>query len=176
MPPTLLIAGIGNIFLGDDGFGVEVARRLARRPLPAQVRVLDIGIRGVDLAYALLDGYDAVILVDTTSRGGAPGTLYTIEPDLRALHTPEAPELLIEPHGLHPMRVLRWVQAMGGQLQRVFIIGCEPATLGPAEGLMGLSPPVQAAAEAAVAVIESLLVDLLDQGAPPRHRRLDADA
>lgn len=76
-----LVAGVGNIFLGDDGFGVEVARRLAAEPLPEQVEVADIGVRGVHLAYQLLDGYDTLVLVDATTRGGAPGTLYLIEPD-----------------------------------------------------------------------------------------------
>ncbi|MGH7848434.1 MAG: hydrogenase maturation protease, partial [Candidatus Binatia bacterium] len=75
-PAKILVAGIGNIFLGDDGFGVEVARELAKRKLPESVRVVDFGIRGFDLAYALLDGYDLTILVDAAPRGGLPGTLY----------------------------------------------------------------------------------------------------
>ena len=79
-PARILIAGIGNIFLGDDAFGVEVARRLVRRRLPDGVRVVDFGIRGLDLTYALLDGYEAVILVDAAPRGGPPGTLYVLEP------------------------------------------------------------------------------------------------
>ena len=85
MSPTILVAGIGNIFLGDDAFGSEVARRLLLKPWPAGVRVEDFGIRGFDLTFALMDGYDAVILVDATPRGGVPGTLYTIEPDLSEL-------------------------------------------------------------------------------------------
>ncbi|HEY7495473.1 MAG TPA: hydrogenase maturation protease [Candidatus Tectomicrobia bacterium] len=161
MPPRLLIAGIGNIFLGDDAFGVEVVRRLSGRTLPDSVHVVDFGIRGFDLAYALLDGYDVTILVDATPRGGVPGTLYTIEPDLGALHTLEASESITETHGMHPMRVFGLVKALGGQLQRILIVGCEPATLGPDEGLMGLSEPVQAAVEAAVGLIESLMRDIL---------------
>lgn len=161
MPPTILIAGIGNIFLGDDAFGVEVVRRLSSRTLPDSVRVIDFGIRGFDLAYALLDGYDVTILVDATPRGGVPGTLYTIEPDLSTSHNLEAPEPMIETHGMNPMRVLGLVRAMGGQLQRILLVGCEPATVGPEEGLMGLSEPVQAAVDEAVGVIELLIRDIL---------------
>src|SRR5438270_10803156 len=94
--PRVLVAGIGNIFLGDDAFGVEVAQRLAQRPLPAGVRVVDFGIRGLDLTYALLDGQDAVILVDATLRGGPPGTLYVIEPEAEGRPEPGAADLLIE--------------------------------------------------------------------------------
>ncbi len=85
MKERILIAGIGNIFLGDDAFGVEVVRRLSRsaRKLPDEVRIVDFGIRGFDLAYALMEGYEVAILVDATPRGGVPGTLYTIEPDLQ---------------------------------------------------------------------------------------------
>jgi hydrogenase maturation protease len=164
MTPTMLIAGIGNIFLGDDAFGVEVVRRLSSRKLPDSVRVMDFGIRGFDLAYALLDSYDVTILVDATPRGGVPGTLYTIEPDLSALHNLEVQEPMIETHGMNPMRVLSLVKAMGGQLQRILVVGCEPATLGPEEGLMGLSEPVQAAVAEAVGLIESLIMDLLEKG------------
>src|SRR6202030_732892 len=85
MKERILIAGIGNIFLGDDAFGVEVVRRLAARKLPDAIRVVDFGIRGFDLAYALMEGYEITILVDATPRGGQPGTLYTIEPDLRSV-------------------------------------------------------------------------------------------
>src|SRR5438045_8939975 len=98
----ILVAGIGNIFLGDDAFGSKVARRLAYRPVPQHVHVVDFGIRGLDLVYALLDGYDAVILIDATPRGGSPGTLYTIEPDLAELSKTSAQ---LEAHGMDPMRV-----------------------------------------------------------------------
>ena len=101
--PRILVAGIGNIFLGDDGFGSEVARRLLARPLPAEVRVVDFGIRGFDLAYALLDGYDVTVFVDATPRGGEPGTIYTIEPDLSEIREPDAREMMVETHGMNPM-------------------------------------------------------------------------
>ena len=105
--PRVLVAGVGNIFLGDDAFGVEVVQRLARRPLPDGVRVVDFGIRGFDLTYALLDGYEAVILVDAAPRGGRPGTLYVIEPELDDGGEPPATGLMIDPHNLDPARVLR---------------------------------------------------------------------
>src|SRR6516225_7125141 len=96
--PRILVAGIGNIFLGDDAFGVEVARRLAARPQPDGVRVADFGIRGIDLTYALLDGYETVILVDATPRGGQPGTLYVIEPDVGGPAESGVAELMFETH------------------------------------------------------------------------------
>jgi hydrogenase maturation protease len=161
----MLIAGIGNIFLGDDAFGVEVIQRLLRRPVPDRVRVLDIGIRGLDLAYALLDNYDVAILVDATPRGGAPGTLYMLEPDLSALDQLTAPETALETHSMHPMRVLAWVKAMGGTLPRVLFVGCEPTALDTEEGQMGLSVPVQAAVAEAVVVLESLIEAFLAQEA-----------
>src|SRR6476659_8714525 len=105
--PRVLIAGVGNIFLGDDGFGVEVVQRLAQRPLPDGVRVVDFGIRGLDLTFALLDGYEAVILVDAVPRGGVPGTLYVLEPEPGAADEPGAPGTMVELHSLDPAKVLR---------------------------------------------------------------------
>lgn len=175
----ILVAGIGNIFLGDDAFGCEVARQLtrqswtdgnqrdltkenksgrgqARRAPAADVRVVDFGIRGFDLAYAMLDGYDATILVDATPRGDVPGTLYTIEPDLSELDALDV-EAIPETHGMNPLKVLKMVKAMGGELRQVLLVGCEPATFGPEEGLMGLSPEVQAAVPEAVKIVESII-------------------
>jgi hydrogenase maturation protease len=162
--PQILVAGIGNIFLGDDGFGVEVVRRLADRPLPEVARVVDFGIRGLDLAYALLEGYDAVILVDATQRGDRPGTLYVIEPDLDDQDEPDAPETALATHGMDPVKVFRLVRILGGPLPRVRLVGCEPALLGSEEGTMGLSEPVQAAVNGAMALIEALIADLAGQG------------
>jgi hydrogenase maturation protease len=160
-PPRILVAGVGNIFLGDDAFGVEVVRRLATRPLPEQVRVVDFGIRGFDLTYALLEGYDVAILVDTTARGGAPGTLYVIEPEAPAA-APAPPDLTIETHGMDPVKVLRLVTAMGGELKRVLLVGCEPAAMGSEEEMaMGMSEPVQAVVGPAVGLIESLVAKVL---------------
>src|SRR5580658_7980152 len=114
--PPILIAGVGNIFLGDDAFGVEVVRRLAQRELPPEVRVVDFGIRGLDLTYALLDGYETVILVDATPRGGPPGTLYVLEPTQEGFSETDTP--LIQTHGMDPVKVLRLVAALGGHVER----------------------------------------------------------
>lgn len=150
---SILVAGVGNIFFGDDAFGVEVARRMATRPLPAGVRVVDFGIRGYDLAYALMDGPDLTLLVDAVPLGGAPGTLYTIEPDVDGDDLAPA---AVEAHGLHPANVLRLVRAMGGTPGRVLVIGCEPAVVGR-DGRMGLSASVEAAVDEAVTTIESII-------------------
>jgi hydrogenase maturation protease len=160
--PRILIAGVGNIFLGDDGFGSDVARRLARRALPDETRVIDFGVRGFDLAYALLDGYDVTILIDAMPRGGAPGTLYAIEPDLNELNDMAAEAALPEAHALDPLRILALARSMGGELKRLLLLGCEPLTLGPEGGQMGLSEPVMAAADEAVKMIESLVAEILE--------------
>jgi len=159
--PRILVAGIGNIFMADDAFGCEVARRLAGREWPEEVRVVDFGIRGFDLAYALMDGYDVTIFVDATPRGGEPGTVYTIEPDLSELDGLGAEGMAVEPHGMNPLKVLGMVKAMGGGFKRILLVGCEPETLGPEEGQMGLSAPVEAAVDEAVKVVESLVAKLL---------------
>jgi hydrogenase maturation protease len=155
--PSILVAGIGNIFLGDDGFGVEVLQRLENRKLPDQVKAIDFGIRGFDLAYALLDGFDVTILVDACPRGGTPGGVYLIEPDLSLLDGPEAQQSSIDAHSMNPMNVIRMAKSMGGELKRIFLVGCEPLTLGPEEGHMGLSEPVAAGVEEAVNVVECLI-------------------
>jgi hydrogenase maturation protease len=154
----ILVAGIGNIFFGDDAFGSEVARRLACRPVPKHVHVADFGIRCLDLVYALLDGFDAVILIDATPRGGAPGTLYTIEPDLVELGSTNAE---MEAHSMDPMRVLAMAQSMGANLKNVRIVGCEPAKLEHEDGYIGLSPEVGAAVDEAIRIIESLIQEAL---------------
>jgi hydrogenase maturation protease len=153
--PRILIAGVGNIFLGDDAFGVEVARQLAGRPQPAGVQVTDFGIRGFDLALALLDGWDLAVLVDATPRGGRPGTLYVIEPEPPAAG---AEKTAVEPHGLDPVKVLQLVRSLGGQSPPLRVVGCEPAAFGTEEEpAMGLSPPVQAAVAQAVVLVEKLV-------------------
>jgi len=125
------------------------------------VRVIDFGIRGFDLAYALLDGYEVTIFVDATPRGGEPGTLYTIEPDLGELANMQAQPAMVDTHGMNPMKVLAMVKAMGGEFKRILLVGCEPETLGPEEGLMGLSQPVEAAVGEAVRLVESLVAEIL---------------
>src|SRR5262249_14086088 len=169
-PPKILIAGIGNIFLGDDGFGCAVVERLARRPLPDGVRVIDFGIRGYDLAYALGDGYDVTILIDAVQRGAEPGALYTIEPDLSELNEPNGQAMMVEAHSMNPMRALglaKSIVAIGnGELKRVLLVGCEPETFGPDEGQMGLSKTVEAAVDGAVEIVESLVAEILDDRRP----------
>jgi hydrogenase maturation protease len=157
----ILIVGIGNIFLADDGFGVEVAGRLANHSFPSGVRVADFGIRGFDLAYALMDGYETTILVDAYPGEGRPGTLFVVEPDLQDLNSEGTPQGFIEPHAMNPINVLRMAIGMGGQLKRVLVVGCVPATLGPEEGQMGLSEPVAAGVDQAVKLIESLVTRIL---------------
>jgi hydrogenase maturation protease len=160
--PTILVAGIGNIFLGDDAFGVEVVRRMADVQLPESVRVADFGIRGFDLAYALQDGYETTIPVDACPHGEAPGTLYVIEPDLKVLDDPEAPQAVVEAHAMNPMNVLRMARAMNIEVKNVLLIGCEPETLGGEEGQMGLSVAVEAAVDHAVKLVESIVNKILN--------------
>ncbi len=167
MPARVLVAGIGNIFLGDDAFGVEVVRNLDTRKQPEGVQIKDFGIRSFDLAYALMEDLESVILVDCTQRGGTPGTLYTIEPDLGELHAAERSEECFDSHTMDPVKVFRLVKTMGGELKaRILLVGCEPETFGPEnEGQMGLSAPVQAAVPEAVKMVESLLTRVLAQTA-----------
>jgi hydrogenase maturation protease len=161
--PTILVAGIGNIFLGDDAFGVEVVRRLAGVQLPETVRVADFGTRGLDLAYALQDGYETTILVDACPQGQAAGTLYVIEPDLKALDDPDAPQAVVEGHAMNPMNVLRMARAMKVEVKNVLLLGCEPETLGGEEGQMGLSGEVEAAVDRAVKLLESIINRILNR-------------
>jgi hydrogenase maturation protease len=152
----VLVAGIGNIVRGDDGFGVEVVKRLTNEPLDEGVEVADFGVRGAHLAYELADGkYDAVILVDAAPRGGTPGTLYAIEPDPDESE-PE-PDPAADPHGMTPTAVLRWLRRIGGHSGRVIVVGCEPASLDEA---MGLSEPVAASVNGAVKMVRSLVSEL----------------
>lgn len=164
--PTILVAGIGNIFLGDDGFGVEVVRRLAERRLPNAVRVADFGIRGFDLAYALQDGYETTILVDACPHGEGPGTLYVIEPDLKMLDDANAARGTIEAHAMNPDSVLRMARAMNIEVKNMLLVGCEPETLGGEEGQMGLSATVEGAVEHAVKLVESLIDKLMSTNRP----------
>lgn len=142
-----LIAGIGNIFLSDDGFGVEVANRLATRPVPDGVRVAEFGIRGVHLAYELLDGYDALILIDAMPMGAAPGTLAVLDATDGQLPGAGGEETVMDAHSMSPEVVLATLSHLGGEVGRVLVIGCQPASLD--EGI-GLSGPVAAAVDTAV--------------------------
>lgn len=160
--PRVLVAGVGNIFLGDDAFGVEVARRLVRRRLPDEVAVIDFGIRALDLTYALLDGYEAVILVDAAPRGGPPGTLYVLEPDRGAASAGEDAVPVIETHNMDPVKVLRLAEALGGRVERLVVVGCEPTSVeDPEEMRAEMSAPVSTAVDEAVPLIESLVERVL---------------
>lgn len=168
--PRILVAGIGNIFFGDDGFGVAVARRLAERAgMPPGVTVRDFGIRGLDLAYAMQGDYDAVILVDAVPRGGTPGTLYVIEPDLDPDET-----VIPDGHGMDPVRVLRLAQSLGRVPPRALVVGCEPQVLAPDESedasLLQLSSAVRAAVDEAMRLVDSLVADLTR----PEHDKREA--
>lgn len=164
-PPRVLVAGVGNVLLRDDGFGVEVVRRMADLAMPAGVEVVDVGIRGVHLAYQLLDGYGALVLVDATARGGRPGELYLLEHDLTApgdLDEAAVPDA----HGMRPDAVLALLRSLGATLgpdgpevglRRALVVGCEPACLD--EGI-GLSEPVAAAVDRAVELVLEVLAEL----------------
>lgn len=155
MSGKVLVAGIGNIFLGDDAFGVEVVNRLAQRSLPGNVCVVDFGIRSFDLAYALMEDWEMVILIDALPRGGEPGTLYVLQPELPDGEQP-APEL--DAHTMNPVAVLQMVSALGGQVGRMLVVGCEPQSVEPdSEGNMGLNPAVGAAVDEAVRMVEELV-------------------
>ncbi len=155
---SILVACIGNIFQGDDAFGCEVAKVLMRRAPLEDVRVVDFGIRGLDLTYALMDAPELTILVDAVSRGGEPGTLYVIEPELE-----DEGEQAIDAHSMDPVQVLRAVRGMGGRLGHILLVGCEPADLGGEEGRMGLTPPVTAAVEQAADMVASLVAKELQE-------------
>ena len=160
MSGNVLVAGIGNIFLSDDGFGVEVANRLATRPVPDGVKVADFGIRGVHLAYELLDGYDTLVLIDAMPMGERPGTLVVLEPD-----PPDPPEEgddmapVVDAHSMSPGVVLGILASLGGSVRRILVVGCEPAVLD--EG-MGLSEQVAGAVDQAVDLCTELLAELFE--------------
>ncbi|MCU1238957.1 MAG: hybD [Candidatus Solibacter sp.] len=154
----VLVAGVGNIFLGDDAFGVEVAQRLCAEAVPSGVRVVDFGIRSLHLAYELLDGeYDLTVLVDASPRGGAPGTLYVIEPDLGT----DRPAVAADAHAMNPDAVFTALRALGGEPGRVMIVGCEPASV---EEGMGLSAEVSAAVDEGVKLVLEVLARECTEG------------
>ncbi len=167
MGKRILVAGIGNIFLADDGFGVEVVKRLAERELPEGVEVVDFGIRGLDLAYALQDGYEAVIFVDATPRGEEPGTVYVIEAEIE-----EEGEVTLDTHGMDPVKVLRFARAMGAEPVRTLVVGCEPQLVLSGENyddmLMELSEPVRAAVGEAAKLVESLVKEISESNSKQR--------
>jgi hydrogenase maturation protease len=163
MTERTLVAGIGNIFLSDDGFGSEVARRLVGLAVPDGVRIEDFGIRGVHLAYEILNGYDTVVLIDAVDSSEPPGTVSVIQPDLSG--EPDSVSGLpvaLDAHGMDPVAVLAMVRDLGGTLNRVLLVGCQPASL--EEGI-GLSAPVADAVDPAVQVVRDLIVNASSLGA-----------
>ena len=158
--PRVLIAGLGNVLQGDDAFGAEVLRRLSQRPPLPRVRLADFGTRGLDLVHALLEGYDLTILVEATSRGGTPGTVYTLVPEIPAVGRSGGA-------GASATDVIALAAAVGAEPGRLFVIGCEPARELPAAdpgAPPGLSPPVARAVDAAVARVEDLVARWIARG------------
>lgn len=155
----ILIAGVGNMFLGDHGFGCEVIRQLRPLKFPPAVTVMDFGIRSYNLAYALTDGYDAAILVDAVQRGKTPGTVFLIEPEIS--HLSELEATVVNPHSMNPVSVLQLAQSVGKVSEKVLLVGCEPAVLEDENGELQLSRSVRAAIPQAIEMIQSLVAELL---------------
>jgi hydrogenase maturation protease len=154
----ILVAGIGNVFLGDDGFGGKVAERLQSRELPDGVTVLDFGTGGLDLAYEVMRGYDALVLIDVSRQGEQPGTLYVMEPEPDAIEGGIEDGTVIDPHAMDPQTVLRFVKSVGGWPGKVVVIACEPAAVGEMD--MGLSPAVAAAIDGAASLVLDTIATL----------------
>lgn len=163
MTDQVLVAGIGNIFLGDDAFGCEVVSALRNHAFPYKVRVVDFGIRGLDLAYALLDPWEAVILIDALPRGEAAGTLYLVEPNLSSIPSAVSSLPAIDAHGMDPVKVLQLAAAMGEVPSKIYILGCEPQDCGGEEGRMGLSAAVEGAIPEAIRMIDALVSRIFDK-------------
>ena len=168
----VLVAGIGNVFLGDDGFGVEVAQLLLRRQsLPPEAKVVDFGIRGYDVAYEMLNDYDATVLVDAAPRGDEPGTVYVIEPDLDTdvpdpRDMPDHGQGAFQGHAMTPAAVFALVRTLGGAPRGVRIVGCEPESFGDETiGQMGLTDTVQRAVATGADTVEQLVHAVLTTGA-----------
>ncbi|ARN81191.1 hydrogenase maturation protease [Methylocystis bryophila] len=158
----ILVAGVGNIFCGDDAFGVEVVGRLLReRRLPPAIDVVDFGIRGLDLAYALSDDYDCVIVADAAARGEKPGTVSLLETEISPSRADASPVVFDSAHGLDPEKVLSLATTLGASCKRIFFVVCEPFDLGGEDGAMGLSDVVAGAVEPSVELIERLVSSLL---------------
>jgi hydrogenase maturation protease len=155
---SILIAGVGNAWLRDDGFGGEVARRLEQRELPEGVSVMDAGTGGLDLAYEVMRGYDGLVIVDVSRQGGEPGTLYVMEPDEDSVDGGIEDGETINPHGMDPQTVLRFVKSIGAWPGRVVVIACEPADV--QEVGWGLSAEVGGALDAAVELVLETLREM----------------
>jgi hydrogenase maturation protease len=162
----ILVAGVGNAWLQDDAFGGECARRLEARGVPSGVTVMDFGTGGLDLAYEIMRGYDALVLLDASRQGGEPGTLYVLEPSMEELAGPIEDGDVINPHGMDPQTVLRFVAAIGGFSGRVVVIGCEPGEVDDVG--VGLTPAMAGAVERALEVVSETLEELRTDAAYQR--------
>jgi hydrogenase maturation protease len=163
-PASILVAGVGNLFLGDDGFGCEVARRLAVRGLGDHVHVEDYGIRGFDLAHALSSGVSAAVLIDAAPHGSIPGSLVVMDATPFGPATSHDAESVVETHGMDPVHVLRLAAVLGTVPRRVLVVGVEPDRTDPDEAHLGtLSEPVAAAVDGAVALVRELVGALIDE-------------
>ena len=162
----ILVAGVGNAWLQDDAFGGECARRLQERGVPSGVTVMDFGTGGLDLAYELMRGYHALILLDASRQGGEPGTLYVIEPSMDDLAGSIEDGDVINPHGMDPQTVLRFVGAIGGFSGRVVVIGCEPGEVD--EVGLSLTPAVEEVVERALALVTETIDELRTDAAYQR--------
>jgi hydrogenase maturation protease len=160
---SILIAGVGNAWLRDDGFGGEVARRLEQRELPPGVSVMDAGTGGLDLAYEVMRGYDGLVILDVSQQGGAPGTLYVMEPDEASVEGGIEDGASINPHGMDPQTVLRFVKSIGAWPGRVVVVACEPAQV--EQMGWGLSEEVDGSVERAVELVLETIAELR-AGAP----------
>jgi hydrogenase maturation protease len=154
----ILVAGVGNAWLQDDAFGGEVARRLEAEGVPTGVTVMDFGTGGLDLAYEVMRGYDALVILDASRHGGEPGTLYVIEPERDEIASEIADGEMIDPHGMDPATMLRFVRATGGWPGKVVVIGCEPGEVD--EVGLGLTPPVAAAVARALELVRETIAEL----------------
>jgi hydrogenase maturation protease len=161
----ILVAGIGNAWLRDDGFGGEVIRRLQDRDLPSGVSVGDFATGGLDLAYEVMRGYSALVIVDVSKQGGEPGTLYVIDVEPDDVPSEIEDGETIDPHSMDPMTMLRFVRAVGGWPGRVQVIACEPAVVEDVG--LGLTPPVEAAVERAIALVLETIAELRTDAAYP---------
>jgi hydrogenase maturation protease len=163
----ILVAGVGNAWLQDDAFGGTCARRLEERGVPSGVTVMDFGTGGLDLAYEIMRGYDALILLDASRQGGEPGTLYVIEPSMDDLAGSSIEDGdVINPHGMDPQTVLRFVGAIGGFSGRVVVIGCEPGQVD--EVGLGLTPAVEDVVERALTLVTETIDELRTDAAYQR--------
>lgn len=162
--PQILVAGIGNAFLRDDGFGSEVAKRLESRDLPEGVSVFDFGSGGLDLAYEVMRGYHGLVLVDVSQQGGEPGTLYVMEPDPEEIEGGIEDGEVINPHGMDPKTVLRFLKTVGGWPGKVVIVACEPGEV--EEMGIGLTDEVSASIDRAVTLVLEQVEELRCTSSP----------